>query len=195
VVSADVAEGYGADVGAIILGDLRETTEPTWRFMANLAQFYVPNDAVLRELGRMQVLHGHLDHMLRLVIKRTLGISITNPGYWDETRGMAKQLREKARKLIEQKYKNDDNMAGILNKVLDDAEDVTTLRNRALHSVWLKAPAKKLLLHDRDNTTRQHREFKQPTVKELMSVSKRIVRIQGVLDHLTRNPTSIAFET
>jgi hypothetical protein len=154
--------------------------------VANLAQFYVPNDAVLRELGRMQVLHGHLDHMLRLVIKRTLGISINNPGYWNETRGMAKELRKNARKLIDDKYNNDDNMASILNKVLDDAEDVTMLRNRALHGVWVKAPGKKPTLHDRDNTTRQHREFKRPTARELTSVSKRIVRIQRVLDHLTR---------
>ena len=44
----------------------------------------------------------------------------------------------------------------------------------------------KAVLHDRDNTTKQHREFTCPTVKELTSVSKRIVRIQRVLDYLTR---------
>ena len=30
----------------------------------------------------MQVLHSQLDHTLRLAIKRMLGISIDDPGYW-----------------------------------------------------------------------------------------------------------------
>jgi len=52
----------------------------------------------------MQVLHSHLDHALRLAIKRMLGISIDDPGYWNETRGMAASLRERARELITQRY-------------------------------------------------------------------------------------------
>jgi hypothetical protein len=42
-------------------------------------EFYVPSDDILRELGRIQVLHSHLDHTLRLAIKRLLGISINDP--------------------------------------------------------------------------------------------------------------------
>lgn len=124
--------------------------------------------------------------MLRLAIKRTLGISIDDTGYWNETRGMAKELRGRARVLIDDKYRNNDDGAGTLNKVLDDAEAVTLLRNRALHSVWMRVPGAGPVLHDRDPTLKEHVSFQLPTVAELLSLSERIVHIQRVLDHLTR---------
>lgn len=65
---------------------------------------------------------------------------------------LASALREKARKLIAERYANDDDTASILNKVLDDAEGVTELRNQALHSVWMKVAGEQPFLHDRDNT-------------------------------------------
>ena len=66
--------------------------------MAQLAQLHVPNDAILRELGRLQVLHSQLDHSLRLAIKRTLGISIDDLSYWTEAKGMSAELRKTLRK-------------------------------------------------------------------------------------------------
>jgi hypothetical protein len=77
--------------------------------MSTEGEFYIPGDDILCELGRMQVLHSHLDHTLRLAIKRMLGISIDDPGYWNETRGMAGVLRERARKLIAERYSDDVN--------------------------------------------------------------------------------------
>lgn len=154
--------------------------------MSSVAEFYVPDDDILRELGRLQVLHGHLDHTLRLAIKRMLGISFDDPGYWNETRGMAAKLRERARKIIAEKYSHDDDTAPVLNKVLDDAEEVTILRNRALHSVWMKAPGEGAVLHDRDNTLKTHVAFQLPSIEDLTNVCERIRRIQSVLNHLTR---------
>jgi len=154
--------------------------------MSTEGEFYIPADAILRELGRMQVLHSHLDHMLRLVIKRMLGISLDDPGYWNETRGMAAALRERARKLIAERYSDDEDASGILRHVLGDAEEVTVLRNRALHSVWMKTPDGEPLLHDQDKTLEMHRAFQLPTVEDLVSVSDRIERIKRGLDDLTR---------
>jgi hypothetical protein len=154
--------------------------------MSSQSEFYEPDDDVLRELGRLQIRHSHLDHTLRLTIKRMLGISIDDPGYWNETRGMTSALRERARALIAERYGNDDDIAGILNKVLDDAETATTLRNRLLHTVWMKAPDAEPVLHDRDNSLKMHVGFQLPTVDEVASVSERIQRIQRVLNHLTR---------
>jgi hypothetical protein len=156
--------------------------------MSSTAEFYVPDDDILCELGRLQLRHSHLDHTLRLGIKRLLGISIDDPGYWNETRGMSAGLRARARELIAERYGNDDNMAGTLNKVLDDAEEATTLRNRLLHSVWIKAPGGEPVLHDRDNTLKIHVGFQLPTVGEVASVCERVERIQRVLNHLTRRP-------
>jgi len=154
--------------------------------MSTLGEFYVPVDDIVRELGRLQVLHSQLDHVLRLAIKRTLGISIDDAGYWTETRGMSKQLRDRLRDLIDERYRDNDDEAGTFNKVLDDAEAVTLLRNRALHSVWMKMPDGTLVLHERDGTLKEHVSFQPPTAEELHSICQRIVRIQRVLDHLTR---------
>ena len=94
--------------------------------MSSKSEFYEPDDAILCELGRLQIRHSHLDHTLRLAIKRMLGISIDDPGYWNETHGMAAGLRARTRQLIAERYGDDDDTAGILNKVLDDAETATT---------------------------------------------------------------------
>jgi len=158
--------------------------------MSTEDEFYVPGDDILRELGRTQVLHSHLDHTLRLAIKRMLGISIDDPGYWNETRGMAGALRERARELIATRYSDNEDTGDILNKVLDDAEAATMLRNRALHSVWMKTPGEEPVLHDRNNMLKMHVAFQPPTVEDLVSVSEQIERIQRVLNHLTRNGLS-----
>jgi hypothetical protein len=154
--------------------------------MSSTGEFYVPDDDILRELGRLQIRHSHLDHTLRLAIKRMLGISIDDPGYWNETRGMAAGLRARARELIAERYSDDEGMADTLNKVLDDAEEATTLRNRLLHSVWMKASGAEPVLYDRDNTLKIHVGFQLPTVAEVAGVSERVERIQRVLNHLTR---------
>jgi hypothetical protein len=96
---------------------------------------------------------------------------------------MAADLRARARKLIAERYGDDDDT---LNKVLDDAEKATTLRNRLLHSVWIKAPGGQPALHDRDNTLKMHVGFRLPTVEEVASVSDQVARIQRALNHLTR---------
>jgi hypothetical protein len=154
--------------------------------MSTEAEFCIPDDETLCELGRMQVLHSHLDHTLRLAIKRMLDISIDDPGYWNETRGMAADLRRRARDLIGQIYRDDHDTADTLNGVLDDAEEVTLLRNRALHSVWIKRPGQEPMLHDRDNSLKTHVDFTPPAVADLAKISKRIERTQRVLNHLTR---------
>ena len=154
--------------------------------MSTTAEFYEPDDDILRELGRLQIRHSHLDHTLRLAIKRMLGISIDDAGYWDETRGMAAELRGRARKLIAQRYCNDDATADTLNKVLDDAEAVTTMRNRLLHSVWMKAEGEEPVLHDRDNRLKIPVGFTLPTAAEIAKVSEQVARVQRVLNHLTR---------
>src|SRR2546427_12041797 len=99
---------------------------------------------------------------------------------------MAAALRERTRGLIAERYRDDADTADILNKVLDDSEQATVLRNRALHSVWIRTPGQEPMLHDRDNALKIHVNFKLPTVEDLASLSKQIERVQRVLNHLTR---------
>ena len=146
----------------------------------------MPDDDTLRELGRMQILHSQLDNMLRLVIKRALGISIDDPGYWNETRGMTRDLRERARRLIDERYEDDDNTAGLLNKALDDAEEATTFRNRIFHSVWIQDSGGQPVLQDRDKQSKEHKTYTLPTAEDIRSVSERIERIYRVLNVVTK---------
>ena len=162
--------------------------------MSAEAELYVPGDDILCELGRVQVVHSHLDHTLRLAIKRMLGISVDDAGYWNETRGMSGALRKRARQLIADRYENDEGTADILNKVVDDAEEATLLRNRALHSVWMRTPGQDPVLHDRDDTLKAHVNFNLPTVEDLATLCERIERIQRVLNHLTRKLLAAAPE-
>ena len=155
--------------------------------MSIQAQYFIPEEDTLREIGRMQVLHGHLDHSLRLSIKRILGISVDDPGYWNETRGMAKNLRDKVRGMLAEKCDNDDDRAVVLNKVLDDADGATELRNRALHSVWMKEPRGDPFLHDRDMASKSHVNYLPPSKSDLEALSARIQRIHRVLDGVTRD--------
>jgi len=154
--------------------------------MSAEAEFYVPDDETLRELGRMQVLHSHLDHTLRLSIKRMLGISIRDPGYWNETRGMTAGLRQRARDLVAKRYGRDQDSANAVNQILDEAEAATLLRNRALHGVWMRHDGNAPVLHDRDSLLKQHVSYPAPTAEELVSVSDWICRLQRHLNYLTR---------
>lgn len=150
----------------------------------------MPGSDILCEFGRVQVLHSDLDHTLRRAIKRMLGISVDDPGYWNETRGMSGALRDRARELIGERCGDDDDTADILNKVIDDAECGTLLRNRVLHSVWMRTPGQEPLLQDRDNATKSQINFSLPTAADLAALCERIDRIQRVLNHVTRKLSS-----
>ena len=102
------------------------------------------------------------------------------------TRGMTATLRDRARVLIAERYGDDPDTADILNKVLDDAEEATTQRNRLLHSVWMAMPGEGPVLYDRDSMLKTHVLYRLPTVEDLMSICAQIARIHRVLNHLTR---------
>lgn len=144
-------------------------------------QFFIPDESILRELGRLQVMHSQFDHTLRLMMMRTLGINMDDPKYWIETRGMTSALRERAREIINKKYSTNDNMSGLLNKILDDAEEITELRNRIVHSAWIKNPGEQPSLVDRDIATKSHRHFHCPSLGEIRSINERIQRVNRLL--------------
>lgn len=158
--------------------------------MAQLATFYLPEDeALLREVGRVVIRHSHLDHMLRLAIKRMLGISIDDPGYMTETRGMTGALRETVRELIADTYGADDVMVEGLHALLDRADVLSEHRNRLVHSVWMQTPGVEPRLNFREkneNGQYEHREYEVPTVDNLVYVEQEISSVLELLDRVTR---------
>src|SRR4051812_30835207 len=118
--------------------------------MATLAQFYMPDDdALLCAVGRVIILHGHLDHMLRLGIKRMLGISIDDPGYMSQTHGMTRTLRNRVRSLIDVRFVGEPERKEALISLLDIAEQLSEHRHTLAHAVWMREPGQEPLLHDR----------------------------------------------
>lgn len=115
-----------------------------------------------------------------------LGISIDDRGYWNETRGMAAELRKRTRTLIAERYANNKDIADTLNKVLDEAEEVTLFRNRALHSVWMISSNGEPVLHDRNDRLRLHISFRPPSAEDIASTIERIQRVQSTLNQVTR---------
>jgi len=153
--------------------------------MATLSEFYIPDDdALLREVARVLIRHGHLDHMLQLAIKRMLGISIDDPGYTTETRGMSKGLRDRVRGLIDTKYAEPAKRQ-VLNSLLDKAEQLSEHRHRLAHAVWMREPGQEPLLHDRGKDG--HKAYKLPTVEDLVSVGEQINQVQKTLNRLTQD--------
>jgi len=59
---------------------------------------WVPNQARLRAMGPVTICHGHLEHALKLSLKRLLEVSLDDPDYHDKVgKLMAGKLRVRSR--------------------------------------------------------------------------------------------------
>lgn len=148
-------------------------------------EYLLPPDNILRELGRIQVLHSHLDHTLRLAIKRIRGIAIDDLEYWAATDYMSAGLRNRVLELVSETYKDDAETANTVRAILARHEEVTLFRNKVLHSVWMTWPGGQEVLHDRDKQLEQHVNYLPPTLNDLVSLGDQIKQVQATLDHIT----------
>jgi hypothetical protein len=146
--------------------------------MATTGEFYMPDDELLKQLGRVAIRHGHLDYVMRLAIKRLLGISTDDPGYATETRGMSRELRKTLRTHAAAKLEGE--LLELLESLIVHAEAVTTLRNRVIHAVWMRVPGQEPRLYDKD------RNYPLPTAVQLAHIEQRIDTVLKIINALTR---------
>ena len=109
--------------------------------------FKMPTVAVQRQVGSIVIKHGQLDHVRRLAIKRILGISIHDPAYGAETKGMSGKLDLKIQKKLKTS-KLDLSQKAELLQLMKRASRVTRIRNKLVHSVWACEHRKPLMLRD-----------------------------------------------
>jgi len=149
--------------------------------MADEGYFYIPDDDILREVGRIVIRHGLLDHLLRLAIKRFLGISIEDEGYASETRGMSSALRERLQELTTAKFKDNPDKRGLFESLLAVAEAQTKRRNTLVHAVWMHVPGKAPALYDKDGTA-----YPIPTIEILRDIERMIDVVKNILNFSSR---------
>jgi hypothetical protein len=99
--------------------------------------FHVPEDpALLEALGCVTVRHGHLDHVLRMVIKTLTETSVSD-ALAATKRVSSASLRDRIKKLA--KAKLGDGPALVqLQALLERAKQVTDRRNELIHSLYAK---------------------------------------------------------
>lgn len=141
---------------------------------------FMPEEAILREVGRIVIRHGHVDHSLRNAIKRVLKVSIDDPILVKWTKGMTGNLHRNLRELIEQQLGDSDD-AKMLYKVLDMAEELTASRNTLVHATWAhEKDASEPMLRDREAL------YKIPTIEELKLVEEKLEDVMRLLRGLTK---------
>jgi hypothetical protein len=106
--------------------------------------FHVPeNPEWLQAFGRVSVVHTHLDHILRMLLKSLAGVSIEAALLATENEASA-ALRDRAKKIARQQLGEG---AALLNlqALLERCKRVTTQRNDWIHTViasdWLDTEA------------------------------------------------------
>ena len=160
---------------------------------------FIPSDEVLREVGRVVIRHGQLDHALRLAIKRVVGVSIADPLYAELTRGMTGVLRTTLKKKIEERYgarATQKDLMGqtaiaeadrlvykgqVLFNLLDRAKEVSDERNWLVHGLWAQENDKTPVIIDKEG------DYTIPTVETLRVVEMKIDELRRVVDGITRN--------
>ena len=142
--------------------------------------FRMPTVAVQRQVGSIVIKHGQLDHVRRLAIKRMLGISIHDPAYEAETKGMSGKLDSKIKKKLKTS-KLDPAQQTELLRLLKRARRLTRVRNQLVHSVWAREHRKALMLRD---GSRKPEPI--PQITALIQHAADIDKVRSQLNTLTR---------
>ena len=99
--------------------------------------FYTPpNERLMRELGKLVVSHGHLEHILRMTYKTLAGISLERARMDKSTAGM---LRDRVSDMSEKTLASTGLAKSELIALLDRAKVVTDNRNIVIHGIWAMA--------------------------------------------------------
>src|SRR5471030_1869171 len=95
----------------------------------------LPTDqAILAELGKISLKHGHLDHMLKMLVVTFTGAAISD--VLDATRYEgSRTLRERIRKLAKSKL-GDGKALVQLQALLERCARASEKRNNLVHSLW-----------------------------------------------------------
>lgn len=148
--------------------------------MAKFITYHVPSAPAYAAIGRVAVRHGHLDHVLRLLIKTLSGMTIDRAIYATARLGSAR-LREISKDLSKDLFYKPGHRTTHLNicALLRRAEELSTKRNAFVHGIAAREMNTDALGHDEMNGPEllldeyfAPNEF--PTVDQLDDVANKI---------------------
>jgi hypothetical protein len=96
---------------------------------------YIPDDPeLLQAMGEVTIRQGQLDHVLKMTIKTTLGVTITEA--LDATEWTSSsELRKRVRRFVKSKIGDGEPLLR-LEALLNRAQRATKRRNELTHRVW-----------------------------------------------------------
>jgi hypothetical protein len=150
--------------------------------MAVLRSFGTPHVNVQQRVGAIVIKHGHLEHVLRLVLKRLKTVSIDSPDY-DDLMGNRKpsQLRARIKHALAASALGAIEQAEVLTLV-EDSVNLSDVRNSLAHNTWMRKPNEPLMLvNDRKRTAEQ-----VPSMAILKRCTEEIDRVRKRLNTLTK---------
>ena len=143
-------------------------------------EFVTPPAPIQRLVGALAIKHSHLDHAMRLCIKRMLGIGIRHPLYdLFIDAALTGSLRDRATKLLRASELNKADRQRIIELLLE-AQTLSTLRNRWVHGIWAKKPGVKLRVLDKKQW------YPVPSTETLKLLGADIDRVAAELDEVTK---------
>jgi hypothetical protein len=150
--------------------------------MAVMRSFGTPHVNVQQQVGAIVIKHGHLEHVLRLVLKRLKAVSIVSPDY-DELMGDRKQsrMRKKVKQALGASKLGTGEQAEVLTLV-EESVKLSETRNSLAHNTWMRKPNEPLMLVNDKARTAEY----VPSMAELKRCAEDIDRVRKRLNALTK---------
>jgi hypothetical protein len=137
--------------------------------------FGFPDTEVMAELGRLVIMQGHLEYVLKMTFKSLQDISIVE-ALQRTNKATGKALREKVEKLAREKLIEGEALEQLLN-LIERAWKAAEIRNQFVHNVWARVNFDQLHLQNNNHSWR-----KAPTKNEIENLTTEISNIVCVLN-------------
>lgn len=137
--------------------------------------FGFPDAGVLAALGRLVIMQGHLEYILKMTFKSLRGISIQD-ALRHTNKKTGKALRKEVLKLAKDKLVEGEALDQLLTLV-DRAWKAATKRNPFVHNVWARINFDQLHLQNDDHSWRA-----APTKSEIDDLTYEISNILVMLN-------------
>lgn len=141
----------------------------------NTITFGFPEPEVLSSLGRLVIMQGQLEYILKMTFKSLKGISIEEALH-HTTNNTGKILRTKVETLAKEKLIEGEALQEILD-LIDRSWKAATARNQYVHNVWGRLNFDQLMLQNDDLSWRP-----APTKQEIDDLTREISNILVLLN-------------
>ncbi len=138
--------------------------------------FHTPGPELLAAVGNVSVAHGHLEHILKMMIKTLLNVSIQEARAASAFMGPAR-LRKRIVKLARQELGDGVTLVRIQG-LMDRCKHATVARNNVVHSLYAKELDGEPVLGVEDGSW-----SKQPSITEVNELAQKIDELMREINY------------